>query len=89
MTTDLDAAGKFYADVSGWELAPIEGGEMQYSIFKANDEDTAGAMARPPGVEAPPMWLSYIFVDDVDASADKAKQLGAEVHMGPMDDPQG
>ena len=89
MTTDLEAAGKFYADVFGWELAPIEGSEMEYNFFKAGGEDAAGAMTRPAGVEAPPMWLSYIFVDDVDAAADRAKELGAELHMGPMDIPAG
>ena len=34
MTTDLEAAGKFYADVFGWELAPIEGSEMGIQLLQ-------------------------------------------------------
>ena len=35
----------------------------------------------------PPNWLVYIGTEDVDASAGKAKELGATVHMPPTDIP--
>ena len=89
MTTDLDAAKAFYGEVFGWELAAWDGGEMDYSFFQANGENTARAMGRPEGVEAPPMWLSHVAVDDVDASSKQAEELGSAVHMGPMDIPGG
>ncbi len=36
----------------------------------------------PPG--APPHWLAYFQVDDVDAVASKAKQMGGNSHLAPM-----
>ncbi|HUK91687.1 MAG TPA: VOC family protein, partial [Blastocatellia bacterium] len=33
---------------------------------------------------APPHWLLYFLVDDVKASADKAKELGAKWYAPPM-----
>jgi predicted enzyme related to lactoylglutathione lyase len=33
----------------------------------------------------PPMWSTYVTVADVDATAEKAKGLGATVFAGPMD----
>ncbi len=32
----------------------------------------------------PPHWLAYFVVSDCDKSTDKAKQIGAAVHMAPM-----
>ena len=33
---------------------------------------------------APPHWLLYFYVTDADAATAKAKELGAQVYMGPM-----
>ena len=46
----------------------------------------AGLM-RSTEPKAPPMWLPYVAVDDCDASAAKAKTLGAQVVTGPQDIP--
>ncbi|MGH9642386.1 MAG: VOC family protein, partial [Terriglobales bacterium] len=35
-----------------------------------------------PGV--PPHWLAYFQVDDVDATANKAKETGAKLFLPPM-----
>jgi hypothetical protein len=32
----------------------------------------------------PPHWLAYFLVDDVDATANKAKEMGANLCMPPM-----
>jgi predicted enzyme related to lactoylglutathione lyase len=32
----------------------------------------------------PPHWLAYFSVDDVDACASKAKQMGANLYLAPM-----
>jgi uncharacterized protein len=36
---------------------------------------------------APPSWLGYVAVDDVDATAEHAKRLGGAVHVPPRDIP--
>lgn len=89
LTSDLEAAKKFYAQLFGWELerAPMEG--MEYTIVKSNGREIAGMMATPPQAEGtPPNWGIYITVDDVDATADKAVELGAKICMPPQDIPQ-
>jgi len=32
-----------------------------------------------------PMWIGYICVEDVDATADRIKRLGGAVHVPPQD----
>jgi uncharacterized protein len=65
-------------------------GEMgTYTIFSRGEEqDVGGCMRTPPGVEAPPHWLVYIGVDDVDATAARAKELGATVFQESTDIPE-
>ena len=50
--------------------------------------DTVAAIApMPPGAPEgmPPMWNTYIAVDDVDAAVDKVGPAGGQVLMGPVD----
>lgn len=88
MTTDVDAAKAFYGDVLGWTFRDMDMGDMTYTIWeRGGGTDVGGLMARPDHVEAPPHWLSYIGTDDVDATVEKAKGLGASVFVEPMDIP--
>ncbi len=88
MTTDIEAAKSFYGEVYGWKTRDMDMGEMTYTMFmRAGEVDTAGGMNRPPGVEAPPHWLSYVATEDVDKSAAKAKELGANLFVEPRDIP--
>lgn len=38
-------------------------------------------------MQAPPHWLPYIYAEDVDKAADRAKQLGGNVFMEGIDVP--
>jgi len=89
MTTDIEAARKFYGEIFGWEeeAYPMEGGQT-YWMFKAGGRTIAGAWHMPPGADYPPHWLVYIGVNDVDASARKATQLGGKVLKEPADIPE-
>jgi uncharacterized protein len=89
-TSDTDAAIAFYGEVLGWTGRGMDMGEMgTYTIFErgGEDGDVAGCMKTPPGMEAPPHWLVYIGVDDVDATAARAKELGATVFHEATDIP--
>jgi predicted enzyme related to lactoylglutathione lyase len=89
MTTDPHAAAKFYADLVGWTTEEMDMGEGgKYLMMKRGDVMAAGMMKMPPGVDAPPHWLSYIHVADVDASTTKARELGATIHGEPRDIPE-
>jgi predicted enzyme related to lactoylglutathione lyase len=79
MTTDVDAAKAFYTQLLGWttESIPTEG--MTYTVVKTGDTGVGGIMPMPPQADgSPPRWGAYITVDDVDATARKAEQLGAK-----------
>jgi uncharacterized protein len=64
---------------------------MIYTIFErpgGGEAGAAGCMALTEEMKSnnvPPNWLVYIGTEDVDASADKAKELGATVYMPPTD----
>lgn len=91
ITGDQNAACEFYAAVFGWtyEDWPMGDGQV-YKLASIGKKKVAGIMARPPSMpaEAPPFWGAYITVDDCDATAAKAQELGASVLMPPMDIPK-
>ncbi len=78
----------FYAGVAGWEFMEHDMGE--YSDFSMNQpsggETVAGIChARGPNANLPAQWLIYIRVADVDASAEKCRELGGTVLDGPRE----
>jgi uncharacterized protein len=84
-THDPDRAKKFYADLFGWDISPGEKDPSGYLHIKNGDRFIGGippAHVRDP--KAPPHWLIYFYVADVDASAGKAKELGATFFVPPM-----
>jgi uncharacterized protein len=89
MTDDVEGSKKFYTELLGWSLKefPMEGGET-YWVVKAGEEEVGGIMKTPPEAKGvPAYWGVYITVDDVDASAKKAVELGAKTLVAPMDIP--
>jgi predicted enzyme related to lactoylglutathione lyase len=95
MTTDPDAAKKFYTDVVGWKTAPFEHATgMEYTMWlKGKTPDTAvgGLMVLPEEARkggVPPHWIGYVAVPDVDKTATRAVELGGRVVHGPEDIPE-
>jgi len=90
MTTDTEAAKAFYGRVAGWgaEAAPVPG--VSYTLFTVEGTPVAGLMLQPEEVRkrgAPPSWLGYVGVTNVDAAAAKVARLGGTVHVPPSDIP--
>lgn len=83
ITGDTQAAGKFYADLFGWEHETHQMGEMSYTLFKNGDKQIGGMMQTPDEQkdQIPPHWMSYIAVDSVDMAVKKAVSLGAVVKV--------
>ncbi len=79
-TADVVAAKRFYAELFGWSVAETMPG---YWVFRADDLDVAGLMPKPAGVPAP-AWLTYLKVEDTDATIRRGLELGATVVMEPM-----
>jgi hypothetical protein len=90
MTTDPDAATRFYGSILGWSVAPSEQPDMDYRVFSAGPEQVGGFMALSPEMlagGARPCWAGYVAVDDTDAAAAAIKAAGGQVLMGPDDIP--
>jgi uncharacterized protein len=89
LCTDVEGARSFYRELLGWTAIDMDMGEFVYTIFKRNgDKDAAGAMKKPEGTPGPPAaWLTYLATADVDASVQKATQLGATTFMPGTDVP--
>jgi uncharacterized protein len=86
MTTDAAKAGEFYSGLFGWGKDVQNFGPMEYTMFTNGERPAAGMLKITPEMgNVPPNWLVYFAVDDCDASAEKATQLGASV-MKPPDD---
>jgi hypothetical protein len=86
-TTDANAALEFYKTLFHWTVVENDMGELgKYYIFQKNGRDCAAMYQMPPAQAGmPPNWMSYVAVADADASADKAKSLGANIVAGPFD----
>ena len=89
VTRDVAGAEKFYTELLGWKAADSGMPGMKYTMFKVDGKDAGGLMEMPPDVskEVPSHWMAYITVDDVDAMAKKAGELGGNILHGPQDIP--
>lgn len=85
ITSDAAAAGEFYAQVAGWTVRDSGLTDRSYTLLSVGDRQVAGIIAMPDG--PPPIWLGYIAVDDVDASAEAVKAAGGSIHRAPEDIP--
>jgi hypothetical protein len=82
-TSDPEAAKKFYTSMFGWSYKDNPMPNGVYTVYQVDGNDAAAMYQGQPGV--PPNWQPFFATTDVDASAGKAKELGAEIVMGPMD----
>jgi hypothetical protein len=88
LTTDLADAKRFYSKLFGWALEPAPMPGMEYTLVKYGGERMGGIMALPPHAQGmPPAWGVYVTVDDVDATAKLAVEMGGKVCLGPQDIP--
>jgi predicted enzyme related to lactoylglutathione lyase len=84
-TPDPASAQKFYSGMFGWKISAGEKDSSGY-LHIQNGEDYIGGIppAQHRNPHAPPHWLLYFQVADVDATAAQAKGLGANLHLPPM-----
>jgi uncharacterized protein len=89
LTTDVEGAKAFYGEVVGWKARKAPG-PMEYTMFYVGEDSVAGLMAQPEQVKksgAPPAWLGYIAMADVDQAAKQVVKLGGKQLMPPADIP--
>lgn len=84
---DVEAAKTFYAKLLGWEYEVFKPGEIDYVMISSGGA-THGGFWPPPPEGAPSSWIGHVAVEDADAAAQKAKDLGGTILHGPMDIPE-
>jgi len=87
-TTDTDKAADFYSKLFGWTFKKSDGGAMPYTEIVNAGREMGGMYKLTPEMEGvPPHWLIYYSVEDCNATADKAKSMGARLNVPPTDIP--
>ena len=92
MTTDAEAAMKFYSEVFGWQPSEVmDMGEMgKYRMFNRPVGMIGGMMNKPPKMaDVPPYWMIYFRVPDINAAVERVKANGGQILNGPMEVPGG
>lgn len=88
-TTDQTAAKDFYARIFGWSSNDYPMGPNEvYTIFQVDGRDAAAGCTLRPEQRAhgvPPHWNLYVAVENADATAARAAELGGTVLAPPFD----
>jgi predicted enzyme related to lactoylglutathione lyase len=89
-TPDLAASERFYGQLFGWAFDVQDTGDPDnpYVLATQDGKAVAGVMnlsqeMREGGM--PPVWSTYVTVQDADAAVTKASELGGMVMREPMD----
>ena len=78
---DVRAALDFYGQVLGYEHRSFgPGGSEPYTILSRDGVDRGGVTTAGCR-EAPPHWLPYVHVQDVDGALARARRVGGQVRM--------
>lgn len=88
MTTDPEAAGRFYGGLFGWSMKNMDMGTGAYHVASVGETQIAGIMGMVPGgPPMPPAWGAYVTVNSVEDTISKCAELGGKTIMPPMDVP--
>ena len=82
-TADPEKAARFYSELFGWtvEQGPPEAGGYAMATLKGRAVAGLGPQQNP----GPPVWTTYVNVDDADDVAQKVKAGGGQLFMDPFD----
>jgi len=91
ISDDVEASKKFFMDVCGWTINAMPMPMGDYNVCMQGETPVAGIMGvdqiENASHEISPHWMTYIAVDDVDASAKQVAESGGQVINGPFDVP--
>jgi len=90
MTSDVDAARRFYEPVLGWTIEKSSNAPNGYRMIAGSKGNVGGMMPLPRGAAntgMKPVWVPYIHVPNADEAAAKIKQDGGAIHIPGTDVP--
>lgn len=84
-TPDQDDAAEFYGALFGWSVEEDENAEQTggYRTAQLRGKPVGGVMKLMQEGQ-PPAWLTYVAVEDADATAAKARDAGGNMLAEPM-----
>jgi predicted enzyme related to lactoylglutathione lyase len=81
---DADASIRFYGELFGWTTERFEGSPQRYETIRNGDRMNGGI--RELGEQpAPPHWLPYFGIDEIERGLARVEELGGTKIIGPMD----
>jgi hypothetical protein len=83
-SADFDGAEAFYGGLFGWTFEPMEGSPSPYLVIK-NAGASNGGITTPAAPDAPPYWLPYFGIEEIEAGVAKVTELGGNLCAGPID----
>jgi uncharacterized protein len=96
MSTDANAAARFYGAVVGWRMADrpdAQAAGMDYRTITRDDGGSAGGVLQlTPDMQAHgarPAWVAYLYVPDLDRALQAITAYGGSVLMPKMTLPVG
>jgi predicted enzyme related to lactoylglutathione lyase len=83
---DADAAAAFYAGLFGWEFedAMPTRSQGRYLVARLRGGDVAAVSSQPEGAPAQAVWNTYVWAENADESAAKAREAGGSVLSEPF-----
>jgi predicted enzyme related to lactoylglutathione lyase len=90
-TSDYEAAFAFYEKLFGWKRSDaVDMGPLgTYQMYGRGDRTYGGMYNKPKEMPAPPHWLLYTRIPDINEAAETVKGAGGQVLNGPMEVPGG
>lgn len=87
MVPNPGSSPSFYKSITGWDTQPFPG---DYTLWVNGEAPIGGLMELSKELASngvPPHWLHYVGVEDVDATAWRAEELGGHINVPPTDIP--
>lgn len=84
VTSDVEAARRFYGELVGWQLDPQEVAGLPTYYHLTKNGQTVGGLVQRPGPHVPPHVLGYVSVLDVEGAIERAREHRAAVLVPPM-----
>ena len=98
-TSDPSRAQEFYTGLFDWRVEQVEGGDQPFWGLYNGERVNGGMMQLTAEMGAPPHWLVYFGIDDIDTAAETVGGSGGTVllpktevpggHIVVAQDPQG
>jgi hypothetical protein len=89
LTSNPEGAFTFYRSLFGWEKTEaLDMGELGiYQMYRRPGEtfDLGGIYKTPPQIPAPPHWLLYVRVPDMEGALKAVQTGGGQVVSGPRE----